>query len=105
MTDNQPDRQQILFLSLVQSLVSSAWIQLGKMKNPGTGAAEIKLEEASITIDMLEMLLNKTKGNLADDEKRFLERALSDLKMNFVEAKLKAPTTEKPTGDQSKSQT
>ncbi len=92
----QPDRQQILFLSLVQSLVSNAWIHLGKMKNPVNGATAVKLDEASLTIDMLEMLLKKTKGNLSDDERRFLERSLSDLKINFVEAKMRAPSPEKP---------
>jgi len=105
MTDNQPDRQQILFLSLVQSLVSSAWIHLGKIKNPGTESTTVKLDEASVTIDMLEMLLNKTQGNLSDDEKRYLERSLSDLKMNFVEVKLKTPATEKSTDQQSQSTT
>jgi len=92
----QPDRQQILFLSLVRSLVSNAWIHLGKIKNPVNGTTTVKLEEASLTIDMLEMMLAKTKGNLSEDEKRFLERSLSDLKMNFVEAKMHAPGTEKP---------
>jgi len=97
MADNQPDRQQILFLSLVQSLVSSAWIHLGKMKNPVTGTNSIELEEASVSIDMLEMLHNRTQGNLSADEKRFLESALSDLKINFVEAKLhKRVASEKP---------
>ncbi|HPD25609.1 MAG TPA: DUF1844 domain-containing protein [Candidatus Marinimicrobia bacterium] len=97
MADNQPDRQQILFLSLVQSLVSSAWIHLGKMKNPVTGTNSIELEEASVSIDMLEMLHNRTQGNLSDDEKRFLENALSDLKINFVEAKLhQSAASEKP---------
>lgn len=97
MADNQPDRQQILFLSLVQSLVSSAWIHLGKMKNPVTGTNSIELEEASMSIDMLEMLHNRTQGNLSADEKRFLESALSDLKINFVEAKLhQSAASEKP---------
>jgi len=97
MADKQPDRQQILFLSLVQSLVSSAWIHLGKMKNPVTGTNSIELEEASMSIDMLEMLHNRTQGNLSDDEKRFLENALSDLKINFVEAKLhQSAASEKP---------
>ncbi|HPY01209.1 MAG TPA: DUF1844 domain-containing protein [Candidatus Marinimicrobia bacterium] len=97
MAEKQPDRQQILFLSLVQSLVSSAWIHLGKMKNPATGAVSIELEEASVSIDMLEMLHNRTQGNLSDDEKRFLENALSDLKINFVEAKLhQSAASEKP---------
>ena len=97
MAEKQPDRQQILFLSLVQSLVSSAWIHLGKMKNQVTGTNSIELEEASMSIDMLEMLHNRTQGNLSDDEKRFLENALSDLKINFVEAKLhQSAASEKP---------
>jgi hypothetical protein len=43
------------------------------------------------------MLHNRTQGNLSDDEKRFLENALSDLKINFVEAKLhQSAASEKP---------
>ncbi|MFH1213135.1 MAG: DUF1844 domain-containing protein [Candidatus Neomarinimicrobiota bacterium] len=91
MTDNFSDRKQILFLSLVQSLASNAWIHLGKIKNPISGTMTVNLTEASLTIDMLEMLHEKTKGNLSDDERRLLERSVGDLKMNFVEAKLHAP--------------
>ncbi len=103
MPEKQPDRQQILFLSLVQSLVSSAWIHLGKMKNPVTGTNSIELEEASMSIDMLEMLHNRTQGNLSDDEKRFLENALSDLKINFVEAKLHQSAASKKPNEESHS--
>lgn len=90
MADNKLDSKEILFLSLVQSLATSAWIHLGKQQSPVTRKIEVNLDEASFTIDMLEMIREKTKGNLSEQESQILERSLSDLKINFVEEKMKA---------------
>ncbi|RKY51686.1 MAG: DUF1844 domain-containing protein, partial [Candidatus Neomarinimicrobiota bacterium] len=89
MPEDKIDKNQMLFLGLVQSLTANAWIQLGKQKSPITDKIERNLNEASFTIDMLEMLQEKTKGNLNSDESRILEKTISDLKMNYVDEKLK----------------
>jgi hypothetical protein len=60
-------------------------IQLGKLANPMTGKVERDLESVRQTIDLLEMLQTKTIGNLSPDEGRFIEHALFELRMNFVE--------------------
>ena len=73
-----------LFMTLVSSLASQAWIQLGKIKNPITDKIEKDLGAASMSIDMLSMIQEKTKGNLEDYESQLLEKTLNDLKMNFV---------------------
>jgi hypothetical protein len=93
MNDDKPDLKQILFMGLVQSFVTSAWIQLGKQKNPLTDKIEVNLKEAQFTIDMLEMIEARTKGNLNDDEQRLLANAITELKMNFVDLKLKQGET------------
>tara|TARA_B100001057_G_scaffold468694_1_gene528145 strand:- start:1135 stop:1449 length:315 start_codon:yes stop_codon:yes gene_type:complete len=73
-----------LFMTLISSLASQAWIQLGKIKNPATDKLEKNLDAASMSIDMLSMLKEKTKGNLEDYEAQMLDKSLNDLKMNFV---------------------
>ena len=62
-----------LFITLISSLSSQAWIQLGKMKNPVTDKIEKNLEAASMSIDMLSMLHEKTKNNLEEYEAKLLE--------------------------------
>lgn len=87
-----------LFEKLVFILYTQGWEQLGKIPNPITGKIEKKLEEARFTIDLLDMLKEKTKGNLTEDESRFLEYSISQLKINYFfevenEKKQKSETT------------
>lgn len=58
---------------------------LGKMANPVTGKTEKNLEAAKLFIDILEILQEKTKGNLTDDENSFLQKNLNDMRMYYVE--------------------
>lgn len=44
-----------------------------------------QLEQARYTIDILETLREKTKGNLADDEQKLLDRYLYELQMQYVQ--------------------
>lgn len=81
------DKNNQIFLSLVYSFQVQTMMQLGKLTNPVTNKTEIELEGAQMTIDMLDMLKEKTKNNLTDDESRFLEQVIADLKLNFVEEK------------------
>jgi len=73
-----------LFITLISSLSSQAWIQMGKIKNPVTDEIEKNLEAASMSIDMLGMIQEKTKNNLDEYESKLLDQSLKDLKMNFV---------------------
>ena len=78
------DKSTQLFMGLCTSLVSQAWMQLGKIKNPISDKIETNLEAASLTIDMLSMLLDKTKGNISDQEVKILEQSINELRMNYV---------------------
>jgi hypothetical protein len=66
-------------------LGSAAWQQLGKVPNPVTGKVEREVGNAQITIDLLVMLRDKTKGNLSPDEERLLANTISDLQLNFAD--------------------
>jgi len=73
-----------LFITLISSISSQAWIQMGKIKNPMTDEIERNLDAASMSIDMLSMIQEKTKNNLNEYENKLLDQSVNDLKMNFV---------------------
>jgi hypothetical protein len=75
------------FSTFVLSLGASAIYQMGQLPDPETGAArsEPNLPAARQTIDTLEMLRAKTRGNLDADEAKLLESILYELQMKFVE--------------------
>ena len=87
MNESKPDINKVLFMHLVSMLAMSAIQQMGKLVNPVTGKAEINLEAAQATIDMLDMLFTKTKNNLDADEEKLMKETLASLKINFVETK------------------
>jgi len=75
---------EINFATFVLSLSSSALIHLGVAPDPLTGEQQKDLPVAKQTIDMLGMLQEKTRGNLAEEEARLLESLLYDLRMRYV---------------------
>ena len=79
--------EEQLFDQLISSLVHSAWVSLGKIKNPMNDVLERNLDQASIQIDMLDMLHKRMSGNLSENEEQYLEHLVRELKMNFVEEK------------------
>ena len=83
------DKNTHMFLSLIYMFQMQTMVQMGKLANPMTQKIEQEMEAAQVTIDMLDMLKEKTKGNLTDEESKFLETSLADLKLNFVEEKSK----------------
>jgi DNA replication initiation complex subunit (GINS family) len=76
---------QALFVQLILSLHSAVMQHLGKLPNPLTNKIERNLDQARMSIDMLDMLKQKTKGNLTDEESRLIERLVSECKLNYVD--------------------
>jgi len=96
-----------LFMGLCTSLVTQAWMQLGKIKNPMTDKVETDINAASLTIDMLVMLKDKTKGNISEEEAKIIDQSISELKMNYVMSKEKidgesADNKEEPSEEENK---
>lgn len=73
------------FLSLVMSLSTAAWAQLGKVPHPVTQKIEKDVEQARISIEFLRMLQEKTEGNLSVKEQELLDNMVSDLELNFAD--------------------
>ena len=74
------------FSTFVLSLGTTALYQLGVMSNPASG--EVAAPDPLIaqqTIDTLEMLSDKTRGNLNDEERKLIDSLLYELRMRFVE--------------------
>jgi hypothetical protein len=72
------------FAQLVQSVYMSAVMQLGG-GTPEGQQPQVDLMGARQSIDMLNILQEKTQGNLATDEGRLLDSALFELRMAFLE--------------------
>ena len=73
-----------LFLGLIHSFQAAAMQQMGKTMNPFTEKIERDLMQARLSIDMLEMLQERTSGNLTGEESRFLTHVLTQLRLNYV---------------------
>ena len=96
MSDDKQNGE--LFQGLVVSLAAATMQHLGKTLNPATRKIEQNLPAAQATIDMLDMLEAKTKGNLSDAEAKLLKGVLGELKLNYVETmneKQSEPVSEK----------
>jgi hypothetical protein len=83
--DNIHDKHGQLLLYLISSFEMAALQQMGKMKNPLTDKIERDLQQAQFSIDLLDMMKEKTKGNLNNDEQKFLEHVLGQLKLNYID--------------------
>jgi ABC-type hemin transport system ATPase subunit len=77
---------EVNFNSLIFSLSSSALIHLGEIADPHTNQKAKDLPLAKHTIDTIAMLKEKTKGNLVEEEARFLESILADLRWRYVKS-------------------
>jgi hypothetical protein len=69
---------------LVSMLFTQAMAMLGQMPDPASGKTTINKQYAKHYIDTLDMLSEKTKGNLNDDESKMLSEALHALRMMYV---------------------
>jgi hypothetical protein len=72
------------FEKLVQSIYMTAALQMGAGTQPGE-QPRVDILGARQSIDMLSVLVEKTKGNLSDREQRLLQNALFELRMMFME--------------------
>lgn len=82
---DQSGKNEILLTQIVFMFQTAAMQQMGKLKNPLSDKIEINLEQAQMSIDILEMLHQKMKGNLSDTENRMFNDVLRELKLNYVD--------------------
>ncbi len=87
-----------LFAHMVIQQTNLSMMLLGKVAHPQTGKFMQDLDSAKMLIDQLEMLEEKTKGNLSKEESDLLKQALSALRMSFVEV-VDSPAAAEPTSE------
>ncbi|QUW00211.1 DUF1844 domain-containing protein [Chloracidobacterium sp. MS 40/45] len=79
-----PPREDPLFSDFVLELATNAMMMLGLIEHPQYGRLPPDIEGGRHYIDVLAMLLEKTKGNLAPAEQRQLQETVASLRMQFV---------------------
>lgn len=75
------------FSTFVLSLATAALYELGAVAGSAERPAPVEPDPlvARQTIETLEMLREKTAGNLSEDERRLIDSLLYDLRMRYVE--------------------
>lgn len=79
------------FADLVNMLAMQAAVALGGFQGPGGERIPPNPAAAKHHIDLLDVLEQKTAGNLADEEKRILDTVLYELRMQYVQMAGAAP--------------
>jgi hypothetical protein len=73
------------FDTILSYLSTTALFQLGLLPGPGGERIPPDLVNGRRTIDMLEVLQQKTRGNLTAPEAQMLENILYELRLSYVE--------------------
>lgn len=81
------------FIEFVMMHAQNAALFLGQIPHPQSGKPEINLDLAKLFIDQLEMIQEKTRGNLSEEETTVLRNTLAGLQMAFVDASRGTPLT------------
>ena len=79
------------FIEFVLMQAQQIALLLGQIPGPEGTPMDPNLPVARIFIDQLEMIREKTRGNLTKEEEDLLTKVLADLQLAFVEAGHQAP--------------
>ena len=82
------------FELLLTMLATEALVALGQVPHPLTGKAHVQPHQAQYLIDLLEVLRNKTQGNLTPREQQLLDSILHQLRLAFIESANQPKTTQ-----------
>jgi len=74
------------FSTFILSLTTSALVCLGELPDPITKEKTTNLPLAQQTISIIEILKDKTTGNLTEDEENLIGTVLYDLRMKYVQS-------------------
>ena len=74
------------FSGFILSLNASALIHLGEIPDPQSMERGVNLPAAKHTIDILEILSEKTKGNLSNEEQKLIDDTVYNLRMKYVKS-------------------
>jgi Domain of unknown function (DUF1844) len=78
---------------LITTLVTEAMISLGQVPHPHTGETVFHPQQAKYLIDTIDVLRDKTKGNVTPEESELMEHLLHQLRIAFVAQSANPPAT------------
>jgi len=81
----QSGELQMDFSAFILSLNASSMIHMGEIPDPHSMERSVNLPAAKHTIEILEIIEDKTQGNLDEGEKKLLEDILYNLRMKFMQ--------------------
>jgi hypothetical protein len=88
-SENRESKKEFLpsldFSSIVFPFYTQALFKMGILEDPTQPKGEENVELARRLIDILDLLKDRTKGNLNPDEEKFLQSCLEQLKMHYLE--------------------
>ena len=90
------NKDELLLTQIVLMFQTAALQQMGKLKNPMTDAIERDLQQAQMSIDILDMFKRKMTGNLSPAEDRLMTDVLRELRLNYVDEAAKDRAQEAP---------
>lgn len=82
--EQEEEAPGLTFLDVASIFFNQGAMSLGAAPHPMTGKVFISFEGAQESIDVLEVLKEKTQGNLTEEEDHVLTRLIDELKMAFV---------------------
>lgn len=81
-----PAEPPVSFSTFLISLASSALAHMGQVESPDQAAGPVDLRMARHTLDLIEILAVKTRGNLDEDEQKLLDALRRDLADRYAAA-------------------
>lgn len=82
--ESTPHFPEISFSTFILSLASSALTHLGEVPHPDTNEKRVDLGIASHTIDVLDMLQDKVKNGITEEEQKLIDGILYELRMKYI---------------------
>jgi hypothetical protein len=75
---------EMSFLTFLQGMGSQGLMQLGMIPHPITGQREANPGYARATLRVLELLQEKTQGNLSDEERTYLDGVITGMRQHIA---------------------
>ena len=100
----RPQLPPVDFSAFIAEFGTTALAYLGGFQNPETKEILVDLEMAKRTIDTIDLLKEKTKGNLTAPESNLLDNTLYNLRMTYIRIANNPPSPPTPAASESTSE-
>jgi hypothetical protein len=81
---SDPPMPPASFELLLTTLATEALVALGQVPHPVTGKTQVQRNQAKFLIDTVDLLRQKTAGNLTSSEQQVIDSLLHQMRLVFV---------------------